>query len=174
MNPTLTVWSFGTPDGAQAAIDRAKELQKQGLLRLVDGAVVSWAAGSKQPKTRQLLSTSGTGAVSGGFWGLLFGLIFFIPLLGAAFGAAMGAIAGALTDVGIDDSFIADVRSRIQPGTSALFLMTTDAVQDKVAAATADLGAQLIQTNLSMTDEAQLRALFDHAGRASSVAGGRG
>ena len=66
------------------------------------------------------------------FWGLLFGLIFFVPLLGAAIGAATGALAGSLTDVGIDDEFINKVRDQITPGTSALFVMTSDAVVDKV------------------------------------------
>lgn len=163
MTPTLTVWSFTTTDGAQAAVDRVTQLQKEGLMSIADGAVVSWDPDKKKPKTHQLFSTTGAGAVTGGFWGLLFGMIFLIPLLGAAFGAAIGAMTGALTDVGIDDSFIEQVRGRVQPGTSALFLMTTNVVQDKVAAATSDLGAHLIQTNLSTADEAKLRELFDPA-----------
>ena len=69
-----------------------------------------------------------SGAILGGaFWGLLFGLIFLVPLLGAAVGAATGAFAGTLTDVGIDDGFIKEVRKTVTPGTSALFLMTSDA-----------------------------------------------
>ena len=70
--------------------------------------------------------------MGGAFWGLLFGLIFFVPLLGAAIGAASGALSGSLRDVGIDDSFINRVRDRVTPGTSALFLMSSDAVVDKV------------------------------------------
>jgi uncharacterized membrane protein len=31
-----------------------------------------------KPKPRQLHSTTGAGALSGGFWGMLLGLIFFI------------------------------------------------------------------------------------------------
>ena len=51
---------------------------------MLDGAVVSWPPDEKKPKTRQLHSTTGAGALGGAFWGLLFGLIFFIPLVGAA------------------------------------------------------------------------------------------
>ena len=72
------------------------------------------------------------GALGGGFWGLLFGLIFFVPLLGAAIGAATGALAGSLTDVGIDDEFINKVRDQVTPGTSALFVMTSHAVVDRI------------------------------------------
>ncbi|MFV0407054.1 MAG: DUF1269 domain-containing protein [Propioniciclava sp.] len=163
ITPTLTVWSFGTTEGAAAAAARINQLQKEELLNVVDGAVVSWDPNKSKPKTHQLFNTTGAGAVTGGFWGLLFGMIFLIPLVGAAFGAIFGAMSGALTDIGIDDSFIAQVRDRVQPGTSALFLMTTDVVEDKVVAATQDLGAHLIQTNLSAADETRLRGLFDPA-----------
>ena len=73
------------------------------------------------------------GALGGAFWGFLFGLLFFIPLFGMAIGAAMGALAGSMGDVGIDDQFINEVREKITPGTSALFLMTQNAVEDKLS-----------------------------------------
>ena len=78
---------------------------------------------------------AGAGALGGAFWGLLFGLLFFVPIFGMAVGAAMGALAGKLSDYGISDDFIRQVRSQVTEGTSALFLMTSDAVQDKVAEA---------------------------------------
>ena len=48
------------------------------------------------------------------------------------------------------------------PGTSALFVMTSDAVQDKVLAAVKDAGlhAELVHTNLSDDQEAKLREAF--------------
>lgn len=100
------------------------------------------------------------GALGGSFWGLLFGLIFFVPLLGMAVGAAMGALSGSLTDVGIDDEFIKAVRSEITPGTSALFLMSSDAVIEKVHSAFEGQPMELVQTNLSSEQEAKLREAF--------------
>ena len=100
------------------------------------------------------------GALGGGFWGLLFGLLFFVPLLGAAVGAAAGGIGGAMRDVGIDDDFISTVRAKVTPGTSALFVMSSDAVLDKVSDAFAGLHAELIETNLSEEEEAKLREAF--------------
>ena len=49
-----------------------------------------------------------------------------------AVGAAMGALAGSMADVGIDDDFIRGVRDNVTPGTSALFVMSSNAVADKV------------------------------------------
>ena len=117
--------------------------------------------GKKKPKTRQLNHLAGAGALGGAFWGLLFGLIFFVPLLGAAIGAATGALSGSLADVGIDDSFINRTRDQITPGTSALFVMTSDAVMDKVKDAFAGTGpSELLFTNLNTEQENALREVF--------------
>ena len=157
---SLTVWKFGTPFGAEDALERLKALQEQQLIVVQDAAVVSWEAGKNKPKTRQMHDTKAAGALGGGFWGMLFGLIFFVPLLGLAIGAAAGALAGSLTDVGISDSFIKSVRDQVTPGTSALFLLSTDAVFDRVAPEFADTGAELISTNMSEDQESRLRAAF--------------
>ena len=160
---TLTVWKFETPTGADQAISTLESLAKQKLINIHDAATVSWQPDAKKPKTRQLNSLTGAGAMGGMFWGMLFGLIFLVPLLGAAIGAATGAIAGSLTDVGIDDSFIKSARDKITPGTSALFLMSSDAVTDKVKAAFEEGGEfkpELIQSNLSNEQEAALREMI--------------
>ena len=157
---TLSVWKFDTPTGADQAVSTLELLAKQELIKVHDAATVSWPQGAKKPKTRQLHSLAGAGALGGAFWGMLFGLIFFVPLLGLAIGAATGAIAGGLTDVGIDDSFIKQTREQVTPGTSALFVMTSDAVRDKVKDAFAGQQAQLLFTNLSSEQEKALREVF--------------
>jgi uncharacterized membrane protein len=157
---TLTVWKFADPDAADAAVDTLQSLEKQQLITLHDGATVSWPAEAKRPKTRQLHSLTGAGAMGGMFWGMLFGLLFFVPFLGAAIGAAAGAATGALSDVGIDDDFIRRVRDEVTPGTSALFAMTSGAVLDKVKDAFSGQHPELIQTNLSADDEQALREVF--------------
>src|SRR5436305_4950230 len=129
---TMTVWKFDSPDGAAQAETTLEGLVKQELIKVHDAAMVSWPEGKKKPKTRQLSSLTGAGALSGAFWGMLFGLLFFIPFLGLAIGAATGALAGSLTDVGIDDDFIASVRDKVTPGTSARFALTSYAVRDRV------------------------------------------
>jgi uncharacterized membrane protein len=157
---TLTVWKFSTPEGAAAAEATLVDLRKQDLIVIHDAATLSWPSGAKRPKTRQLSSMTGAGALSGSFWGLLFGLLFFVPLLGIAVGAAAGAIGGSLTDVGIDDDFITSVRSRVTPGTSALFVLSSDAVIDRVTAAFEGQDPELIQSSLSDEEEAKLREVF--------------
>jgi uncharacterized membrane protein len=157
---TMTVWKFPTAEGAAIAEDTLKDLQRRELIQIQDAAIVSYPEGAKKPKTRQLRSLAGAGALGGAFWGMLFGLIFFIPLLGLAIGAGMGALMGSMTDVGIDDAFIRRMRDEIQPGTSALFLMSSGAVVDKVKDAFTGQQMVLVETNLSHEQEDKLREVF--------------
>ena len=159
---TLTVWKFDSADAADEASQTLQDLAKQNLITVHDAATVSWPTDRKKPKTRQLSNTTAAGALGGSFWGLLFGLIFFVPLLGAAIGAATGALAGSLADVGIDDSFINKIRDQVTPGTSALFVMSSDAVMDKVQDAFArNQPSELLFTNLSTEQENALRQVFE-------------
>ena len=157
---SLTVWKFDTPDGADQALAKLESLKKQQLITVQDAAVVSWPVGKKQPKTKQAVSLAGAGALQGAFWGMLFGLIFFIPFFGLAVGVAMGALMGHFSDYGIDDKFIKEVQSKVTEGTSALFLLTSDAVVDKVAEAFKGTKMDLIQSNLSAEQEAALSEAF--------------
>ncbi len=157
---TLTVWKFDTPQGAQDALNKLIDLSKQHLIQINDAATVSWAAGKKKPKTHNYGSLTGQGALSGAFWGMLFGLLFFVPFFGLAVGAAMGALSGKFADYGINDAFIKEVREKVTEGTSALFLMTSGAVQDRVAEAFQGVSTQLIQSNLTSEQEAQLAEDF--------------
>ncbi|MGW8251610.1 MAG: DUF1269 domain-containing protein, partial [Anaerolineales bacterium] len=89
---TLTALKFSTPDGAQQMLDKVQSLQKMQLINIQDAAIVTWPEGKSKPKTKQLFSMAGMGALQGAFWGMLFGLIFFVPFFGLAVGAAMGAL----------------------------------------------------------------------------------
>jgi uncharacterized membrane protein len=157
---TLTVWKFDSAEGAQQALSVAEDLQKQHVLNVLDGAIVSWPVGAKKPKTTQMRNLAAGGALGGAFWGMLFGILFFIPLLGMAMGAAAGALGGSMASAGIDDDFIRQVREKVTPGTSALFALTSDAVMDRVKPAFAELNAELILTNLSDEQERALRDAF--------------
>src|SRR5690348_14290876 len=153
---TFTVWRFDAPEAADNTLHVLERLQKEQLIQVHDAAVVTYPDGARKPRTRQLHSMAGTGALGGAFWGMLFGLIFFVPLLGMAVGAAAGALAGTMTDVGIDDAFIKEVREQVTPGTSALFLLTSGAVVDRVRQELASQAGHvhLIHTNLSEEQEA--------------------
>jgi uncharacterized membrane protein len=157
---TLTVWKFSTPDGAKQMLDKITALQKQELIKLQDAAIVSWPQGAKAPKTKQLVDMAGIGALQGAFWGMLFGLIFIVPFFGLAVGAAFGALGGKMADYGINDEFIKQTREKVTEGTSALFLLTSDAVKEKVFAEMKGSEFELIASNLTKEQEDALKAAF--------------
>lgn len=159
---TLTVLEFETADGAEQMVNILGQLRPLRLITILDAAIVSWPRGAKKPKTNQLTNLAAVGALSGAFWGLLFGLIFFMPLLGAAIGAGMGALGGSLRDVGINDELINTLRDEVTEGTSALFLMSADAVPDRLAEElkARSVSFKLVASNLSHEQEARLREVF--------------
>jgi uncharacterized membrane protein len=156
---SLVVLAFDDMTGAEEMRERMYDFQKRRLITLEDAAVVVRKENGKT-KVKQAHSLVGSGALGGAFWGMLIGLLFFAPWLGLIAGAAGGALAGKLGDIGVDDEFIKKVSDTIQPGESALFLLTRDAQIERIREETSDMEFEIIETNLSPEDESQLREAF--------------
>ena len=138
---------YPTEAKAEEVRRRLIELQKEYLITLGD-AVIATKTDAGKIKLNQLVSTTAAGAVSGSFWGLLIGVLFLNPLIGAAVGAASGAIGGALTDVGINDAFMKDLASNLQPGNAALFVLVQEMTADKVLKEISGFGGVVLKTSL--------------------------
>ncbi|GAA3031997.1 DUF1269 domain-containing protein [Actinokineospora globicatena] len=158
---TLTIWRFDSAVGADDAAKQLADLAKREVIEIHDAAVVSWPLDRKKPKIRQVKDLRGRAALTGAFWGTLLGLLFLVPVLGAAVGAATGALTANLGDFGIDDDLVKETRDKVTPGTSALFLLSSGAVIDKVRHAFAGgTPPELLYTNLSTEQEKVLREVF--------------
>jgi uncharacterized membrane protein len=155
----MIVFAFKSETGAEEMRDALIRMQKEMLIKLDDAAVVVRKKDGKV-KVKQAVSLVGAGALGGSFWGLLIGLLFWVPWVGLAIGAATGAVSGALTDIGIDNGFIKEVGSTIEPGHSALFLLVREMKEDRVLGYLTQFGATVLRTSLSTEDEAKLRAAF--------------
>jgi uncharacterized membrane protein len=138
------------------------KMQKEYLVDLED-AVVAVKKDDGKVKLNQMYHLAASGAVGGGFWGMLIGLIFLNPILGAVVGAGAGAAAGALSDVGIDDNFMKQLSEHLKPGSSVLFVLIRKMTADKVLAELAGTGGKVLQTSLSHEDEAKLQTALDAA-----------
>ena len=135
---TVTVLKFSYPEGAADALSVVQRLQGEHLIRLIDAATVSWPVGTNSPATKHLVT----------------------PLLVTVIRAAFGALGDAYRDYGIDGEFIDQLRREVGEGTSALFLMTENAVLDRVAEAMKPLKFEIFATNLSSEQERTLRDAF--------------
>jgi uncharacterized membrane protein len=155
----LVVLAFENETGASQTLQEVEKLQKQNLIHVEDAATAVRHSGGKV-KVRQVKGLAGAGALGGAFWGMLFGLLFFVPFLGLAVGAATGALFGKAADLGINDDFIREVSTSVQPGNSALFLFASDAQTDKVIEALKPYDGKVIYTSLSKEEETQLKEAF--------------
>ncbi len=162
----LVFIAFPSEQKAEEVREKVLEMQKEYLIELGD-AVVAVKDDKGRIKLNQLMNTTAAGAVSGALWGTLIGLIFLNPLLGTAIGAASGALGGSLTDVGINDQFMKDAASALQPGTAGLFLLIRKMTTDKVLADLKGVGGTVMRTSLDETKEAALREAL--AGRAQAA-----
>jgi uncharacterized membrane protein len=153
-----TLVAIGYPDEttAAAAADEAERLAKDLIIEPDAIASVRRDANGKFHTTTSHHPVAG-GTTWGMFWGFLFGLLFFIPFFGMAVGAGLGAIMGKIEKTGIDKQFQEQIRSMLQPGTSALFLILDRATPDKAVEALSKYGGTVLKSSLSKDAEQELQ-----------------
>jgi uncharacterized membrane protein len=154
---TFTVWRFDRPEGADDAERLLLEAERDGIVTVVDRAVVSWPVGARRPTTRHGdVGDQRQQAGWGALWGLLFGALFFMPLLGAAAGAGLGALHQALERVGITKEQMDTLRWQITEGTSALFLVTSGADLGRLGERLRGTSWVLIDSDLTDVEQSRL------------------
>ena len=157
----FTVWKFDTPDGAGRASTVLEGAAEEGLIRLIDHAVVTWPEGAKRPETTHKHDSAWHGGSWGAFWGLLLGAVFLVPVFGMAAGAAIGAVSKATGGLGISKEQLETIRDQVTEGTSALFVVTDEGDLDRVGERFHGTHMKLVDTNL--TDE-ERKLLLDTFG----------
>ena len=153
----LVVLTFENDTKAGETLKALSEMQREHLIQLEDAAVAVKDANGKVKVTQTLERlVKGSNITSGGFWGLLIGLIFGGPLFGAVLGMGVSALFGRKLDIGVNNGFITDVANDLQPGESALFVLSRDMTLDKVSERLRQFGGNLHHTSLTREDEEAL------------------
>jgi len=129
----LTAWRFSGTEGADEAVLRLKQLDGQDLIDVEDVTVIRWPQYAAAPVAHEHVTDQG-GKVS----------------------SLVSKIRGAT----IDSSTVEAVKGDMTPGTSALVLLSSDAVIGPVAEAFQGQGMELIRSSLSVQQEDQMRAAF--------------
>ena len=77
----LVVIVYPSLEKAEEVRQQLLKLQKEYLITL-DDAVIAVKTEDGKIKLHQMVNTTATGAISGGFWGLLVGMLFLMPVVG--------------------------------------------------------------------------------------------
>ncbi|MGO9180374.1 MAG: DUF1269 domain-containing protein [Candidatus Limnocylindrales bacterium] len=153
---------IGYPDEATA--EKAHEVVGQlehDLIMHVHGAAVVVKHADGQAKMVTKTGATRSGAIMGGFFGLLFGLLFLIPVGGLILGGIWGAVMGTMRGWGIKDEFRQRAQDVLQPGTAALVLFLESWTEDKALAALAPLGGEVLKTSLSEEATKEINAALE-------------
>jgi uncharacterized membrane protein len=151
----LVVITFDNVREAREARDALGKLAGQGLLKVIDAAVITRDADNKLHVDNELESSTKTGALVGGLLGAL--LSFMFPPAGILLGAIGGALVGKTIEPGVDQGFVKDVSAALKPGSSALFFMFEADDIGSTLAALRPFRGTLYQTTLSTETEESLR-----------------
>jgi uncharacterized membrane protein len=151
----LFVITFDDVREARAAREALGKLAGQGLLKVVDAAVITRDADNKLRVDNELESSTKTGALVGGLLGGL--LSFLFPPAGIVVGAVAGALVGKTIEPGVDQGFVKEVSAALKPGSSALFFMFDADDPAGALAALRPFRGTLYQTTLSSETEESLR-----------------
>jgi len=155
----FTVWKFDDPDAASKAAATLKDAASDGLVKVLDHAVVRWPVGEDHPTTTHGRDDVKRGAGWGALFGVLGGALFLVPVVGGVAGAAIGMIHKATQDLGITREQLETIRTQITEGTSALFLVTEQAHMDRLGERLRLQGA-LVSTNLTESEREVLLETF--------------
>jgi uncharacterized membrane protein len=116
---------YPTEDEAKATLADFRTMEKDGAIRLIDGAVMVKGLDGTVKVTETGELTPGKGAKSGAIVGVVLGVIFPPSILvTGALGAAAGGLIGKLTDTGLfDNTELKEVAEDLDPGSSAIVVV---------------------------------------------------
>ena len=72
------------------------------------------------------------------------------PMCGEAVGALLGSVGGGAAAAGIDEDFILEVEGRMEPGTSALFVLDREGNMEEILQGIRGLGGTVMKTNVDL------------------------
>ena len=157
---TFTVWKFDDLGGAEHAAENLKGCEREGIVKILDHAVVTWPEGESKPTTKHGHEENWRGTGWGALRGMLLGALFFVPVIGGVVGAAIGAIAKMTQDVGITKEQLETIRTQVTPGSSALFVVTDQGNLDLVGERFRLPHSTLIASNLTDAERQVLLETF--------------
>jgi uncharacterized membrane protein len=159
--PILLVIAYRDETSAAAAGEQVQRLVR--YLRIEPDAVAVVRRGRDG---RFHLATNHRPVAGELSWGLVWMLVFVL-LLGRPAGARLDPLLELVAGSGLDGRFGAEIRDRLDPGTSALFLALEDDQLDRVVDVLGPYGGEVLPTTVTAAQVAALRETLHGAGTAA-------
>jgi uncharacterized membrane protein len=134
-NSTVEIFvaTYGTEDGARAALKDFQAADKAGAIDLIDAAIAVHGAGGKV-NIEETADPSGKkwakrGAIAGG----VVGLIFPPSIVASALvGGGAGGLWGKIRDKGFKDEDLKEIGNSLPPGSSAIIAVAEDRMLEQL------------------------------------------
>jgi uncharacterized membrane protein len=154
----LIVAAFSDESKAAAVLKDLKTLEKDGVILLVNAAVMVKDEKGKVSikETEDISGGKGAlfGAIAGGLIGLLGGPVGVI--IGAAAGAATGGVAASKIDMGFPNDTLKELDDSLTPGSSAILALIQHQWVDTVVSELEKAGAKLFRQSIKEELASQL------------------
>ena len=150
----VVVVAFDSEDQARSALGSLRSIEKEGLVKFEDTAIIERGADGQVHVKNELTGATETGAAVGAVIGGM--VTFFFPVVGIAVGGAIGGAIGALMHSGVEGSFVKEVQEQLGVGKSALFLAVKSGTSGVITALRPYSG-EVIQTTLEGDVEEALK-----------------
>jgi uncharacterized membrane protein len=169
----VMVAAFTNEDKAKRAVERLKQAKQEGLIDVIDGALLRKDESGELHIQETTDWGGGRGAAIGGAAGAAIGL-FAGPLLvvPAAVGALIGGLASKLHDSTGGDDRLKTIGEGLEPGTSAIIVVVELTWVEKVRREIEQAGADMVAEALQADIAEQLQAGHDVAYAALATQGG--
>ena len=157
---TLTVWLYDRIMGAADAEVWVQDLQEREALTVYDAITLTWFPGAGEPQVGHFRHRTAGAAAKGSLLGGLVGIFVLNPMAGALVGAASAAAVQRLRQSGIGDELLGKVTEHLEPGRSALLVLSSDGEPEAVANAIKHGNPTLLYAELDDDIAAQLREIL--------------
>jgi uncharacterized membrane protein len=151
----LIVLAFANEADTLKMRDKLFELKQERLIQLAD-AVFAVRKPDGKMKVKHEVGLVESGACGG----LLLDFVFWISWNEIVTGAATNSSNNLQDYIGLDDKFVEEISTTIEPGHAALFLLAATFSEDKVMDQLQDSNGTILKKSLSKEDEAMLMAVF--------------
>jgi len=131
-----TAWRFGGTEGADDAVLELKQLDDQGLINVQDITVLRWPHYAAAPLAHEHVTDEGS---------------------------RVSSLVKKIRHPVIDSSMLEAVKGDMTPGTSALVMLSDQAMIERVVPAFKGQPMDLMRSDLSVQQQDRLRAAFSAA-----------